>query len=204
MSFVSSSARTVMVNDDNNANYSNSDNTAEANNDNTIITNGSATSPVVLRLASGNNDSRRRRAGGRSPTAAAGVSLRSGGGIRRGILKRPRASHTTTSEAPYVPAPVPEIIANMVGFPDAGHWFMSDSVTVRRSRYYSVCETASHCAYQWRLPLTVPTSGAPLRPLLALGRLSRGGPVWSLRVSATGSDSEPALAAATLTRTRSA
>ena len=113
MSFVSSSARTVTVNNDNNndnsANYSNSDGTAEANNDNT---NGSATtSPVVLRLASGGDDSRRRR---RSPTAAAGVSLRSGGGIRRGIIKRPRAStsHTSSSEAsPYVPAPVPEIIA---------------------------------------------------------------------------------------------
>ena len=112
MSFVSSSARTVMVNND--ANYSNNNSnstTAEADNNNDN-TNGPATSPVVLRLASGGGDSRRRRL---SPTAAAGVSLRSGGGIQRGILKRPtRASHTTTSsEAPYVPAPVPEIIANI-------------------------------------------------------------------------------------------
>ena len=52
--------------------------------------------------------------------AAAGVSLRSGGGIRRGILKRPTrasTSHTTISSGdealPYVPAPVPEIIANI-------------------------------------------------------------------------------------------
>ena len=111
-----------MVNNDNhenNDNYSNSDNTAEANNDN-AITNGSATSPagvMVLRLASGDNS---RRRSGRSPTAAAaaGVSLRSGGGVRRGILKRPTTrtstSHTISSdEAPYVPAPVPEIIANV-------------------------------------------------------------------------------------------
>ena len=73
---------------------------------------------MVLRLASGYGSSR--RSGGRSPTAAAaaGVSLRSGGGIQRGILKRPTTrastSHTISSdEAPYVPAPVPEIIANV-------------------------------------------------------------------------------------------
>ena len=101
-----------MVNNDANHSNNNSDNTTTTeanNNDNT--TNGSATSPVVLRRASGDS---RRRSGRRSPTAAAGVSLRSGGGIRRGILKRPRAHHTTSSEeAPYVPAPVPEIIANI-------------------------------------------------------------------------------------------
>ena len=112
MSFVSSSARTVMMVNNNDANHSNNnrDNTTTTETNNT---NGSAT-PVVLRLASGGGDSRRRP--GRSPTAAAGVSLRSGGGIRRGILKRPTTrAHTTTtsSEAPYVPAPVPEIIANI-------------------------------------------------------------------------------------------
>ena len=54
-----------------------------------------------------------------SPTAAAaaGLSLRSCGGVRRGILKRPRtASSYIGGEAPlpaYVPAPVPEIIANV-------------------------------------------------------------------------------------------
>ena len=89
---------------------------ANNNNDNT---NGSATSTaaVVLRLASGDGSSRRR---GRSPTtaAAAGLSLRSGGGVRRGILKRPRtaSSYIVGGEAPlpaYVPAPVPEIIANV-------------------------------------------------------------------------------------------
>ena len=112
MSFVSHSARTVMVNNDNhenNDNYSNSDNTAEANNDN-AITNGSATSPagvMVLRLASGDNS---RRRSGRSPTAAAaaGVSLRSGGGVRRGILKRPTRTISSSGEAPaYVPRRCP-------------------------------------------------------------------------------------------------
>ena len=127
MSFVSHSARTVTVNNSDD-NYSNSDSTAtttsggaEANNNNDNTTNGSATSPagvMVLRLARGHSSSRR---SGRSPTAAAaaGVSLRSGGGIRRGILERPRTTSYTISsgEAPflpaYVPAPVPEIIANV-------------------------------------------------------------------------------------------
>ena len=121
MSLVSPSARTVTVNNSDD-NYSNSDSTAtttsggaEANNNNDN-TNGSATSPagtMVLRLASGDNNSRRRS--GRSPTAAAaaGVSLRSGGGIRRGILKRPTRTISSSGEAPYVPAPVHEIIANV-------------------------------------------------------------------------------------------
>ena len=109
-----------MVND-NNDNYSNSYSTAtttsgvEANNDNTNNGSASPAGVMVLRLAIGHSSSRR---SGRSPTAAAaaGVSLRSGGGVRRGILKRPRtsSSYTSSSEAPaYVPAPVPEIIANV-------------------------------------------------------------------------------------------
>ena len=121
MSFVSHSARTVTVNDnnDNNDNYSNSDRTAtttsgvEANNDNTNNGSASPAGVMVLRLAIGHSSSRR---SGRSPTAAAaaGVSLRSGGGIRRGILKRPpRTISSSGGEAPYVPARVPEIIANV-------------------------------------------------------------------------------------------
>ena len=124
MSFVSHSARTVTVsndNNDNNDNYSNSDTTAtttdgaEANNNNDNTTNGSAsTAAVVLRLASGDSNSRKR---GRSPTAAAvaGSSSRSGG-VRRGILKRQRTASYIVGEPPlpaYVPAPVPEIIANV-------------------------------------------------------------------------------------------
>ena len=118
MSFVSHSARTVTVNIDNNDSndndYSNSDSKAntsgaEANNDNT---NGStSTAAVVLRLASG--DSSRKR--GRSPTATAGSSSRRGG-VRRGILKRQRTASYIVGEPPlpaYVPAPVPEIIANV-------------------------------------------------------------------------------------------
>ena len=112
------SARTVTVNNnDNNDNYSNSDSTAttsgaEANNNNDNTTNGSAsTAAVVLRLASGDSNSRKR---GRSPTAAAASSSSRNGGVRRGILKRPRTSSYCEPLSPaYVPAPVPEIIANV-------------------------------------------------------------------------------------------
>ena len=110
MSFVSHSARTVTVN---NNDYSNSDSTAttggaEANNNDN--TNGSAsTAAVVLRLASCDSSSRKR---GRSPTAASS-SRSSGGNSRRGILKRPRTSYGEPLLPPYVPAPVPEIIANV-------------------------------------------------------------------------------------------
>ena len=112
MSFVSHSARTVTVN---NNDYSNSDSTAttggaEANN-NDHTTNGPATSTaaVVLLLSSGNSRKR-----GRSPPTAASSSR--SGGVRRGILKRPRTSSSSYGEPllpAYVPAPVPEIIANV-------------------------------------------------------------------------------------------
>ena len=109
----------MTVNSDNNNDnndYSNSDSKAntsgaEANNDNT---NGStSTAAVVLRLASGDS---RRRGGSPTAAAAAGLSLLSGGGVRRGILKRQRTASYIVGEPPlpaYVPAPVPEIIANV-------------------------------------------------------------------------------------------
>ena len=122
MSFVSHSARTVTVNNNNDNNDSNSDSTAtttggaEANNNNDN-TNGPATSTaaVVLRLASGSSSSDSSRKRGRSPTAAASSSSRSGGegGGREGILKRPRTTYGEPLLPPYVPAPVPEIIANV-------------------------------------------------------------------------------------------
>ena len=106
MSFVSHS-RTVTVNDDND----------EANNNDT--TNGPASiAAVVLRLARSESGSSRKR--GRSPTGAAAEadpssssSSRSNEGGRGGILERPRTDSEPPTLEPYVPALVPEIIANV-------------------------------------------------------------------------------------------